>query len=211
MSKSFWGKVGVFCVATAGAISSLVTIGEFVSGNVDFGNWSVDARIMRWVLLWITGALGLIAAFLAGLSIKGMVQFLRQRKLAKENADRQQAERQERAKSEKAKKQRKYILERFDWLLQWHSENGSIFEHHKIQANIAAELAQAMEFTVDLIRLGLMNPEINNVPRGHRDQIDHLAAVRKKYELRGLEDARRLVQLWRIPEKRKSNIDTSVE
>lgn len=96
MSKSFWVKVGVFCVATAGAISSLVTIGEFVSGSVNLGNWSVDARIVRWILLWTASAFGLGAAFIAGLFIKGTVQFLRQRKLAKKTEDRQQAERQAR-------------------------------------------------------------------------------------------------------------------
>ena len=211
MSKSFWIKGGVFCVAAAGAISSFVTIGEFVSGSVNFGNWSVDARIVRWILLWTTCALGIGAAFIAGLFIKGTVQFLRKRKLAKKNEDRQQAERQARDTLEKAKRQRKYILSRFDWLLQWHSDKDSSYERSKGMADKAAEAAQSIEFTADLERLNLINPKLIVALRADTDLIVHLAGIRKKYELRGLESAQEVAKRWKLSAKRKSKIDTSVD
>ena len=211
MSKTSWGKVIVFSIAAAGTVSSAVTIGDFVSGNVDFGNWSIDTRIVQWILRWVTVTLGLTAAFMAGFAIKGVVQKFKERQLESQKAIRQQAERRERDELEKAKQQRKYILHRFDWLLEWHSDIDSGYDRHEGSAERASDIAQSLEFTDNLMRLSLISPQISDVPAGDVNLIVSLVKVRKKYEFQGLDEAQALVKSLKIPARLESTLDTSVD
>lgn len=85
------------------------------------------------------------------------------------------------------------------------------YERFKKTADVAADEAQSIEFMVDLRKLHLMSPKVSETPRGNKGIVVYLAAVRKKYELRGLAAAQGLANRWNPPPERESKIDTSVD
>lgn len=209
--KKWYTRIGAPILSLSGLLSSMIAISEFVADNVAIGQWTIDARLVRWLLTWFALACGLTFIALFALRIRDVVQSHKERKLEKEAFDRQQDEIRKYAEEGKAEKQRKYILDRFDWLLRWHTSQDTATERDKSVGDRVADETQSIEFMVDLKNQNLISPKVSDTPRGNRDLVIYLAAARKKYELRGLSKTQALAKLWDSPPTRESTIDTSAQ
>lgn len=135
------------------------------------------------------------------------------KELEKNKRKTQEKDRAERKAAEKRKQIREYILKRFNWLLDWHDSANTNVGTHRKPSKVVSDTAQAMVYTEDLQRLGLVRPDLIGVARyrkkGLSDGVRYLSMLKEIFVHRGYEAAKRTAEEWKVPDRTPSRIATS--
>ena len=135
------------------------------------------------------------------------------KELEKNKRKTQEKDRAERKTAEKQKQKREYILKRFNWMLDWHDSANTHVGTHRKPSKVVSDTAQAMVYTDDLQRLGLVRSDLIEVAtsrkKGLSNGVRYLSTLKEIFVHRGYEAAKQRADEWKVPERTPSRIDTS--